>query len=370
MPENSRRRLRERLRRPDLLDRALGRVLDALHEAGGREMRIVLECLDPGDRHRRQVVLFEQRQPLRGRAAGQHLGQHRVGFVEVQGPRGLVGEARVVLPDVQPADRLEEAAPLPVVVDQHADEAVARAVGPAVRRDQPAVAGRAGRRVEGQPAEVIAQDDLRHRLEHRHLDVLPFAGSLAMQQRSQQCVHGIQPGDPVGDHRGHVARRLVAGQLEHRRHAAGRLDQVVVGRPARVGAVAPVADQPHVDDPRVHPRDVGVGQTQACHRGRTDVVDDRVGALAQPQQRVSPLGPPDVERHAALVAIGVQEERPHVAVPLGTRHPHHVALGRLDLDHVGAVVGRDLRGVRPHQHRRHVHDAKTAQRAGGPGLIT
>src|SRR5262249_5711186 len=43
--------------------------------------------------------------------------------------------------------------------------------------------------------------------------------------------------------------------------------------------------------------------------------------------------------------------------------PHDVALGRLDLDHVGAVVGEDLRRVGAHQYGRHVDDAHAGERA-------
>ena len=49
--------------------------------------------------------------------------------------------------------------------------------------------------------------------------------------------------------------------------------------------------------------------------------------------------------------------------------PRHVAVGRLDLDDVGAEVAERLGGIRPHQHGRHVDDLDALKWSHGVGLL-
>jgi len=68
---------------------------------------------------------------------------------------------------------------------------------------------------------------------------------------------------------------------------------------------------------------------------------------AQMQQRLACRRLLHVENEAALVAIQLQIERPHIGAAGRSDAPtHEVALRRLDLDDIGAVVGENLRGVR------------------------
>src|SRR6185503_169396 len=71
-----------------------------------------------------------------------------------------------------------------------------------------------------------------------------------------------------------------------------------------------------------------------------------------------------VQNHRALVAVDVEEDRAHARMAERPRLPDHVAVGRLDLDHVGAEVGEDLRRVRPHHDRGEVEDADAGERPG------
>ena len=43
---------------------------------------------------------------------------------------------------------------------------------------------------------------------------------------------------------------------------------------------------------------------------------------------------------------------------------HHLALGRLDLDHLGAQIGEDLRRHRPQHRDRQIDHADSRQRSG------
>jgi hypothetical protein len=46
---------------------------------------------------------------------------------------------------------------------------------------------------------VIAEDELRHRLEHRNRDRLPFAGAVAVQQPGEVGVGCVQPDNAIGN---------------------------------------------------------------------------------------------------------------------------------------------------------------------------
>ena len=110
---------------------------------------------------------------------------------------------------------------------------------------------------------------------------------------------------------------------------------------------------------------VGVAEAPVLHRAGLEVLDQHVGLREQAQQHRAALGLADIERDRALVAvdadeiarIAVLERRPPVA--------RLVALRRLDLDHLGAVVGQDHGGVGAAEHAGEVDHPDAGQRARG-----
>src|SRR5581483_5866029 len=64
-------------------------------------------------------------------------------------------------------------------------------------------------------------------------------------------------------------------------------------------------------------------------------------------------------------AVGIEEHRAHAGMAGRTDQPRHVAVQRLHLDHVGAVVAEHLGRVGAHQHGRHVDDLDALQWAHG-----
>src|SRR3546814_11251190 len=95
-----------------------------------------------------------------------------------------------------------------------------------------------------------------HRLEHRHLDALPLARALAVQQRHRDGVdrrdaHGLVDGD------GRQIARLARRHRLDRRQPRHALDDVVIGGLVGIGAVlveaeAAAIDQTRVDRPAIH----------------------------------------------------------------------------------------------------------------------
>jgi hypothetical protein len=80
--------------------------------------------------------------------------------------------------------------------------------------------------------------EVRHRLEHRQFHLARRAVLLAVVERAEDAVGGIEAGDQVGDRRPHHAR--VGRVHQQPQVAAGGLRHAVVGRAgARPGPVAP-----------------------------------------------------------------------------------------------------------------------------------
>ena len=102
------------------------------------------------------------------------------------------------------------------------------------------------------------------------------------------------------------------------------------------------------------------------------VAHEHVGLADQAEQGVEALRLLDVEADRALVAVEVDEFARHAGIAAALGHgAQQIAARRLDLDHVGAVVGQRAAADRPDHDRRHVDDADSVERAAHdllPGL--
>jgi hypothetical protein len=85
-------------------------------------------------------------------------------------------------------------------------------------------------------------------------------------------------------------------------------------------------------------------------------------------ERALVIGLLEVEHHAALVAVEVEEHHRHA---LGARRPHlpcGIAARRLDLDHVGAGIAQDLRRQRAEHVDREIDHPHAGERPR-PGRV-
>ena len=93
------------------------------------------------------------------------------------------------------------------------------------------------------------------------------------------------------------------------------------------------------------------------------VAHEDVGALDQAQQRGEPVRLLDVQSDRALVAVEVDELAGHAGIAAALGHgAQQVAAGRLDLDHLGAIVGERARADRADDHGREIDDAHALER--------
>ena len=94
-------------------------------------------------------------------------------------------------------DCLKERSPVLVGVGHDGDVAVRRAMGPAVRRHDSAVARTlTGDRGAG---EVLYKVEGKHRVEHRDLHLLPLAGAITVNECGEHAVGDHDAGDLVAN---------------------------------------------------------------------------------------------------------------------------------------------------------------------------
>ena len=340
---------------------ALGGMLHPPPEAQGIQVRIVEQVVQRVDRRERDVGGLQQVQPLPGGPGRQDGVQEGIQLGEMPAARRLGAVARIG-GHRRFAGQFEEPLPLAVGVGHHANVAIERAKRPPELVEQPRIAGAAFGWHEGLAGQVLHRQERHHAFEHRHLDRLPDATLFPRIEGRGDRIGDIQRDDLVGHHRLDVLRRAGAGVALQPGHAAGRLDGVVHRRAAGVRAALGIPVAGAVDQAG-QARGQGVCiETETAQRGCAHVRDEHVRAFKQREQPFSTELGLRVEHHAALVAVQVQVRMAHARVALRGDMAEHIALGRLDLDHVGAEIAQHLCGHRTHAHGRQVDDAHARQR--------
>jgi hypothetical protein len=199
-----------------------------------------------------------------------------------------------------------------------------------------------------------------HAIHHRDLDILALAGAIALMQRRQQADGQMQAGAGVANLRaGDERRALRRAGCAH--CAAHRLGDVFIGleiriRPGRTESL----DRTH-HDARIDFVNLLPCEAETVEHARTKVFHDDVALLDQFLKDLFALGILHVHRDRALVAVQHGEVQ-----AVGIRHiaqlpARRITLRRLELDHVRAHPGQQLRTGRPRLHMGHVEDAHVFQ---------
>ena len=143
-------------------------------------------------------------------------------------PLGTAGESGIVV-EVVAATGREDGAVVATAVREHADPAVERRARPALRRQDALVAG-AGDGGNGDGTRPVLDEHERpHHIDHRHLDALPFARALSVEQRRGHRSGDGEAADLVG-HQCREQHRLEAEPREEGADSTRRLDDVVIRR--------------------------------------------------------------------------------------------------------------------------------------------
>ena len=107
-----------------------------------------------------------------------------------------------------------------------------------------------------------------------------------------------------------------------------------------------------------------VADAPFVERARLEILDQDVGGLQHLHQHGAAAFGGEVEADRALVAVDADEIGRVLLVEGRAPVAHLVAGRRLDLDHVGAVVGEDLRAIGAAEHAREVDHAQAGHCAG------
>ena len=190
-------------------------------------------------------------------------------------------------------------------------------------------------------------------------DVLADAAAFALVERRGDPGREQGRGVVIDDRAVKDFRRAARFALLHA-HPAARLQNLVVAGVAGQRPMLAVARHRAVDQARMARLQVGVGDAQALGHAGTEVMHQHVGGGQAALQRGAPLGALEVEHQAVLAAIHPQKR----AALGGQRRrvlAQVVAVRRLDLEHLSALVGEQRAAVRSGDVGAQVEHAHTAQ---------
>ncbi len=285
--------------------------------------------------------------------------------------RGVRREALVVGELGAPA-RLDELAELAVVADRDDDPAVAR-LERLVRHDvRMCVAPAHGRLAAREEVRVHVREERHLHVEERHVDVLAFARAVAVRERGEDRDRRVQARREIGDRDARLLRaaaRQAVALAGDAHEAAHPLDDEVVAGAVRVRARLAEARHRAIDEAGLHGRERRVVEPVFRELADLVVLEHDVALRGELADDPLALGRRDIDRHRALVAVRGEVVRGFAGVGAVRRLQVRrapvpgvvAALRALDLDHVGAEIGKRLRAPRAREHAAQVQDADVAE---------
>ena len=208
--------------------------------------------------------------------------------------------------------------------------------------------------------------DSEHRVHHGHVDVLPFAGAVAVRQRGQRGDHALEAGVDVGVvvrvvlDRGQRVAIVARDDLCEPRLGLHRRGE---RRPAAPRTGLAVSADRHHDQRRVDGEKILVSEAKAVERAGPEVLHHDVGLGHQVAHDVLGFDEVEVEADGALAAVLLGEvERHRSDVRLATSA--RVRCGGLDLDYRCAQVAQLLGAMGAGEHPGEVDDLDAVQRSG------
>ncbi|CAD5296742.1 hypothetical protein BOS5A_230455 [Bosea sp. EC-HK365B] len=206
-------------------------------------------------------------------------------------------------------------------------------------------------------------------IEQRHVEHRAFASRIAPAQRGEDAGGGIKTGIDVGDGIARLHRRAL-GLAGDRHRAAHSLDQEVVAGARRIGAVLAEAGDRAIDQPRIGLAHRGGVEPVFDEPADLEVLDRHVGMGGEAMNQRLALFRAEIGRDRTLAAIGRVEiggREMLVAGALDEGRPPFagvVTLGCLDLDDIGAEIGKQLADPGPGKDARQFKDAQAGEGRG------
>src|SRR5262249_32326942 len=182
--------------------RAFARVPLPLEEADIGKMRIGEQIVDRVVAGRWDLERLEDFKPLGGGPLHQACGTYFEVGRSVRGPRRRAIEAWIAL-EFRPADGVEEGEGLGIGVGANGYVAILGAQGTVIGAQQPVVACRPYRRLEGGGGHMLACYKRGHVFEHWHVDRLATSGLFAPVESKSNRLSCDQTGNVIGHHHGY-----------------------------------------------------------------------------------------------------------------------------------------------------------------------
>ncbi len=352
---------RELDRRAECLDRTQFRVRRLGHHPAGQRLGVAVHLSDVEHRAGGHAGRLEAAEPVGARARSDDWRQRLGQFDAVGDATVVVGKARV-LAQLGRRDEVEELEPVGLVGGAQRDPAIGgleRLVGrvEGMRRAHRAGCCAGCHRDRRLPVGVHDAG-----LEQRGVDALALAGLGALDVGGEHTHGSEDAGGDIGHRRTafdrRAARRL-AGDAHQPAHALG--DQVEAAA-LGVGPSAAEARDLAVDKTRVVLPEGLVSQPQELHGALSVVLDDDVGVGKEASCDLLATRRLQVNNDATLVAVHHQESS-RFAAYVGRQEAARIVTRRrlLELDHVGAHVGKHQTAARPGHDMRELDDPDAGQ---------
>src|SRR5665213_2741333 len=211
---------------------------------------------------------------------------------------------------------------------------------------------------------LVAQLDaaqIEHAVLHCHIDFLAAAGAGALIERRDNAEREMQARARIADLRAGDQRRPVA-ETSGRGRAAGALRDVFIDLAVLVGTRAEALDRGD-DDARVDLVDALPGETHTVERAGREILNQHVALFNQRFQHAHALRVLGIDGDRALVVVEHGEIERVGAFDIDQLAAGDIAdAGTLDLDHVGAEPGQQLRAGRARLHVGEIEDAHAGER--------
>src|SRR5229473_6740876 len=163
-----------------------------------------------------------------------------------------------------------------------------------------------------------------------------------------------------------AAHRSAVGRAVQGHETRGRLGHWIVAWTIMVGTELAEAADRDEDDIRLDGAAMLIADTPLVEGARSEILDDDIGSGGELKENRGSRRHTQIQRKAAFVAIHRRMQKAHTTAFTGYKRagaPSDLALGRLDLDNVGAEVREHASAHRPGPTGRGFEHAESLQRS-------
>ena len=205
-------------------------------------------------------------------------------------------------------------------------------------------------------------------IDHGDLDMLALAAFLAFEQRRRHRLRHRQAGHLVDDNGGHQRRGALARDGLRIRHAGHCLHRHVIDALPAIRPVGTEARHARVDQPVVERACIFPAEAQPLGDAGAEILDEHVRPANELLDTPPARGILQVERFQRLRPVHPGIKR-RIAVHIGAGQVQRIALGRLHLDHFGALFGQPHRAHRRRHDLPEIDDLHARQRSTHKALL-